>query len=312
MTVCKPPEFAPVMTFEQQRDLLFRLGYFVSPMFPGFSSLHENDLKSEVKSPHHPKFEEAVARFQQFYIEDYAAQFDEGIPEPDGEFGPKTLQAAENMLARRFCMMPDIAPLGEGLRRWGFMDVSYSHDLQRLPGVTADVVHRNYLESWNRWNRVSGLQAEYTQRMSGANVQAFAGRIDGRGGTLAWSYMPSNRGSGSSRGETLEQRYDTGDRWAGNPAFQLEVMSHENGHAIGLAHDNGRDSKGQRSIMNSSAIGTHKLNENDIRRAVERYGRNTTPEEPVPPPTPAEATILLREGEGKVRQFVEVPEGWVI
>lgn len=313
MSVCKPPEFAPrVMSFEEQRDLLFQLGYFISDEMPDFDESTYEKMKGKVRNQLSSDFVDAVARFQEFYREYYAEQFEDGIPIIDGEFGLKTSQAAENMLSRRFCAMPDVAPIGEGLRRWGFMDVSYSHELGRLPGVSAETAHKNYVASWNRWNKVSGLQTHFIQDIRNANVHAHARRIDGRGGTLAWSYMPSNRGSGSSRNERLEQRYDTGDQWAGNPAFQLEVMTHENGHAIGLHHDNSRDANGQRSIMNSSAIGTESLNLNDIRRAVERYGRNTTPDEPTPPPVPAEASILLSEKGGKVRQFIEVPEGWVI
>lgn len=302
-----------MMTFEEQRDILFRLGYFICDDWPDFSAKTKKEVFQKVSSSSSFNFERAVYNFQNFYIEDYSEQYEDRCANIDGHFGPKTMQAMENMMARRFCSCPDFEPLGEGLRRWSFMDVQYGHELGQLPGVSSEQAHKSYVEAWNRWNRVCGLRTVYTGNTRNANVQAFAKRIDGSGGTLAWSYLPDSRGDGSGPNTQLEQRYDTGDRWANNVAFQIEVMTHENGHAIGLSHDNGRDANGNRSIMSSAAIGIQKLNLNDIKRAVARYGKNTDgPVPPLPPSIPSESTIMLVEGDGKIRQFVEVPEGWVV
>lgn len=302
-----------MMTFEEQRDILFRLGYFICEEWPDFSEKTRQAISEKVKSSRSTTFECAVVDFQEFYIEDYAEQYDDCCANIDGEFGPKTMQAMENMMSRRFCSCPDFHPLGEGLSRWSFMDVQYGHELGQLPGVSSEQAHKSYVEAWNRWNRVCGLRANYTSNTRNANVQAFAKRIDGAGGTLAWSYLPSSSGEGSGRGARLEQRYDTADRWAGNPDFQIEVMTHEIGHAIGLSHDNGRDSNGDRSIMSSAAIGIRHLNLLDIKRVVDRYGKNSTPPAPPSPPAiPSESSIMLSEPNGQIRQFVEVPDGWVM
>ena len=311
MTICKPPQFRPVsMTFEQKKDLLFQLGYFISEKYPNFSKVAKSKLKRVTENS--AAYEEAVAKYQEFYRDDYAEQYEDYRPKIDGEFGLKTMQATENMLSRRYCAHPDISELGEGHRRWNFMEITYSHQLQKLSGVSATVVHRNYVESWNRWNTICGLKANFTSNTSRANVQAYAGRIDGRGGTLAWSYLPSSSGSG--KGTELEQKYDTGDRWAGNSAFQLEVMTHENGHAAGLDHDNGKDSSGRRSIMSSSAIGIRELNSNDIKQMVKRYGEPlpVDPTDPtIPPVFPPQnsGSIVLTETDGRIRKFTENTSG---
>jgi len=306
--------------FLAKLELLFNLGYFVSEEYPEINDNTRLKILNASLTEKTSVVIEAVKKFQNFYLEEYKRQFD-GLPAVDGIFGNKTAQTAENMLANRYCNHPDISPMvqGKGLRRWGFKDVTYGHELQKLPEVNGALIHKAYVRAAESWNKICGLEAKYIERTSEANIQAYAQRIDGRGGTLAWSYLPGN---GAGRSTQLEQRYDTSDRYT-NYSFAEEVIKHEYGHALGFDHDNGQDKNGAKSIMHASAIGIQRQNLNDIKGAVSRYDKPsvevpTTPDGPTPDVPSPESPVYggeftLVEADGRERVFLELTKGdWVV
>lgn len=238
-------------------------GYF-SDIVSEIDDMTVSDLFKKVKSKKYksPKLRDAIARFQKFYK----------ITE-DGNFGPETMRAMS--LPR--CGTPDFVPAGSaaaGQCKWPHLDVTYAFDLN-LSGVTDEQTTQAFVEACELWNAVCGLEMRHIESLSDANIWAKSRRIDGRGGTLAWSYLPC----GASKNTQLEQRYDTGDGW--NTSFLREVICHEVGHALGLNHHNGN------SIMHPTATGKWPVPQAvDIRQVVSRYGEPKPKPDPEPEPEP--------------------------
>lgn len=235
-------------------------GYF-SEIVSEIDNMTVSELFKKIKTKKYknPKLRDAVARFQDFY----------NITK-DGEFGPETMRAMS--LPR--CGVPDVIPsgaAGAGQCKWPHLEVSYAFDLS-LSGVTDEQTTQAYVEACELWNDVCGLEMYQVDRLSDANIWARSQRIDGRGGTLAWSYLPC----GVSSDDSLEQRYDTGDGWS--TSFLREVICHEVGHALGLNHHNGN------SIMHPTATGQWPVPQKvDIAEVVSRYGKPKPKPEPEPP-----------------------------
>ena len=235
-------------------------GYF-DGIVEGIGEMPIKDLfkKAKQKKFESPNIREAVARFQDFY----------GIT-VDGNFGPETMRS----MSMPRCGVPDIIPsgaAGSGQCKWPMLDVKYAFKLA-LSGLPAEQVDKAYVEACNLWNAVCGLRLTRIENLSEANIWAKSSRIDGRGGTLAWSYLPC----GASKNTQLEQRYDPGENWSYK--FAVEVICHEVGHAIGLNHMNGN------SIMHPTATGKWPVPQSaDISQVVSRYGKPAAIPEPEPP-----------------------------
>lgn len=170
-----------------------------------------------------------------------------------------------------------------GLSRWAGVDVTYSASFT-LPGLTQQRTAELFDEACARWNSVCGIKLRRVQ--SGGNIIPGAGRIDGGGGTLAYSYIP---GDPSPMSDQLQQVYDTAEAWT--EKFALDVFIHELGHAAGLPHVDD-----PASIMYPWANGKNSgLARWEIEQMVARYGKPApvTPptQPPVDPPAPVDSWL---------------------
>ena len=207
---------------------------------------------------------------------------------PDGKYGRIT----EARQAERFCGCSDLEvyELGEGLNRWTYLTPTFWHDM----GQDAE----RLVEAWReKFNTFSRLQWGRERVNSRANVFAHRMRIDGRGGTLGWSGLPSRRGSG--RTTRFEQRYDSRDRLSPN------LLDHEMGHASGLPHSRIASSI-MKPFLDSSLDG---YGPSDITEVIRRHGEKDG--EPPPSPRPElehEGQIQLTISGRSVGRVVFQPE----
>lgn len=160
-----------------------------------------------------------------------------------------------------------------------------------LPGWSEGNQRAAFVEAWQAWEEVCGLQAIWFDSSSKALGYHADGklegivaintvRLDGASGVLADSYLPC----GTVR---IRQRYDTSEAWINaerppsNRIDLVRVAAHEIGHAIGLPHiANGN----LLQPMYSTAI--RKPQSGDIAEAVRRYGPRRAPAPPPVNPVP--------------------------
>lgn len=158
---------------------------------------------------------------------------------------------------------------------WPQKVVTYSHRMA-MPGIDAATVSRIFRQACDSWNAVCGVRLTFTDDFDTANIYANSGKIDGSGGTLAWSYLPC----GATNTSRLEQLYDNKENWS--VALLLNTILHEIGHGLGLPHSTRKD-----SIMYAFAnAGITTLQEWDITEGRARYGPPSTVPVPIPPIVP--------------------------
>lgn len=213
-----------------------------------------------------------------------------------GAFGSKTWEEViaeqpECMPLRR-CAMPDFAT-GRACK-WPMLTVTYSPRLT-LPGLTVEQILAAYQQACNEWNKVCGIRLTFSQDHGRANIYANSGKIDGRSGTLAWSYLPCN----ANQYSRMEQLYDNAEGWTYD--WLVEVACHEIGHAIGISHG----PKGALMYAYSGGGRVMAPQAWDIEEAVARYGVPEEPPVPAPPGGLDVSGVLIING--KVFNLNPVP-----
>jgi hypothetical protein len=212
---------------------------------------------------------------------------DEVLAEIRGKLAAAGITAEQPLRPR--CGLPDYFAM-ESRCGWPMHDVTYSHQLA-FDGLDGAIVHNLFVLACDAWNAVCGIRLRYVPEFGKANIQAKAGKIDGRSGTLAWSYLPC----GSSPSSVMQQLYDTSERWSRD--LLRDTICHEIGHAIGLPH--GPAGSIMQPYANGIIGGPQKW---DIDEAVARYGAAPfPPQDPAPPlppegPAPDVAAIVFVNG----------------
>lgn len=149
-------------------------------------------------------------------------------------------------------------------------------------------------QAFGSWEEVCGVQLHRARPGEACDILVSTGQgqrsnFDGPGGVLAWAYMPD----GSDR--QLLMRFDLDETWVTDPTRRgillLNVAAHEFGHLLGLDH-----SKVQGALMAPyySASVAKPVANDDIPRAVARYGQpNGAAPPPPPPPSGGNRTLVI-------------------
>ncbi len=136
-------------------------------------------------------------------------------------------------------------------------------------------------EAFGLWSSVAPLNFTEVQD-SASNSQIRIGQeyIDGRNGTLAYAFAPTNG----------DIRFDNGENW--NLNLFLETAVHEIGHSLGLAHEDSNSAIMNPTIKNRfDGLGSAFLLEDDINGIRSLYGSGSGLVNPLdsssPAPTPS-------------------------
>ena len=184
-----------------------------------------NDIKS------------AVRKFQEIF----------GIRKT-GELTPETIRAmqrprcgcpdqldVQNSGHRQFMVAQEIS--AERRDRWNKSGLTYMVEQYIDCRISKTEQDRIFAEAFLAWDNVCGLNITRTKKNADIVVTTGQGpqnKFDGKGGTLAWAYMPTGND------QQLTVRFDADETWvakAKEPGILLSnVACHEFGHLIGLVH----------------------------------------------------------------------------
>lgn len=114
--------------------------------------------------------------------------------------------------------------------------IDYDSAVGMKPPLSRDAISGEFRTAWNWIAEGVVIEPVELPTPDAALVRIRFGRIDGVGGTLAWSYLSD----GTLKPK--DQLYDLGERWvAGMPTREgvalRTVACHEIIHALGLSHD---------------------------------------------------------------------------
>lgn len=209
----------------------------------------------------------------------------------DGVVGPKTLRAMKTPR----CGCPDVADEGsavnlqfmrmqavaqENKARWTKHGLTYAV-ASYVSGVSKTRQLKIFAAAFKSWSDICGLDIQVIRDTKKADLVLSTGegrrhKFDGRGGTLAWAYLPNGQD------KQLLMRFDLSETWVHNPkqrgVLLANVAGHEFGHLLGLDH-----SKKSGALMapfyNPHVAVPQKSD--DVSRMTAIYGKNKAA---VPPP----------------------------
>lgn len=167
----------------------------------------------------------------------------------DGVIGPKTLKAMslgrcgcndipdpDNNLHLKYMRMQEtIENSKNAWKRNGLTFAIRDHIPGIPPQTQADILER----AWKAWDDVCGISITKAASTDTADLIISTGRgneskFDGRGGILAWSYLPDGRD------KQLIMKFDLDEIWVTEPPQRgillFNVACHEFGHMLGLSH----------------------------------------------------------------------------
>ena len=124
--------------------------------------------------------------------------------------------------------------------RWNKQGLKYF-----IAGYVGGTVSRNIQKqvvaaAFKSWDDICGLNVTEVKTESKADIIISSGRgiknnFDGRGGTLAWAYLPTGNDN-----QQLTMKFDLDETWVTGPKQRgiqmLNVACHEFGHLLGLTH----------------------------------------------------------------------------
>jgi hypothetical protein len=137
---------------------------------------------------------------------------------------------------------------------------------------------RIFQEAFKAWDDVCGLDISESKDVETTDIVITTGKglqhqFDGKGGTLAWAYMP--RGDN----EKLLMRFDLEETWVANKGERGILLSnvacHEFGHLLGLLHSD--KNQALMAPYYNPFVGTPQ-SVDDISRIQKLYGPNQNPE----------------------------------
>jgi hypothetical protein len=131
-----------------------------------------------------------------------------------------------------------------------------------------------FAEAFKSWDDVCGLNISEVKNADKADIIIATGKgvqhqFDGKGGTLAWAYMPKGDNS------KLIMRFDLDETWVDAKTDRgillYNVACHEFGHLLGLTHS--KKSTALMAPYYNPFIGVPQLDD-DIPRIQKLYGKN--------------------------------------
>jgi len=128
--------------------------------------------------------------------------------------------------------------------------------------------------AWGAWNNVCGIHVEEVSNVKDADIVIKGGQgpehqFDGRGGTLAWAYLPDGNDT------RLTMKFDLAETWVNSHKergiLMYNVAVHEFGHLLGLTH-----SKVSSAVMAPfyNPMVSKPQAKDDISRIQKLYGKN--------------------------------------
>lgn len=158
--------------------------------------------------------------------------------------------------------------------RWNKKGLTYAIARYINNGMSQKTQQAIVAAAFKAWDDICGLTITLSRKTSTADIIVDTGRgpqnnFDGRGGTLAWAYVPT--GSDNQ----LTMKFDLDETWVANSSQRgvqlLNVACHEFGHLLGLSH-----SKKPSALMApyyNPFVATPQPND-DISRIQKLYGPN--------------------------------------
>lgn len=160
--------------------------------------------------------------------------------------------------------------------RWNKQGLTYFIS-QYIDGLAKNVQQKIIEDAFKAWDDVCGLHISPAKSASKADIVIATGRgpqhnFDGRGGVLAWAYLPTGNNN------QLTMKFDLDETWVTQPKQRgiqvFNVACHEFGHLLGLTH-----SKKLGALMApyyNPFIATPQQDD-DIVRVQKLYGPNRNP-----------------------------------
>jgi hypothetical protein len=197
----------------------------------------------------------------------------------------------------RLCMAASVGWDGAG--QGGAALTYYLGDTPSNLGLDRATIKATIEKALAVWAKVADVVFTETSRPGQAKSLDFDFRaIDGRGGTLAQAYFPSDANRSTIAGDV---QFDSSEPWEignarGSAAFDLVwVAVHEIGHALGLEHSHTADSVMAASVSASQSFTA--LTASDVDAALRVYAPSKSGASVAPPTTPAQPSRPSSETE---------------